>query len=197
MIHVEFLVEEPSAELVLRELVPKIAPRCTFGVRRFQGKQDLLRRLPGVLRGYATRLSWEALRIVVLVDRDHDDCRELKRKLAGMGTEAGLRQDVIRYRVVVDELEAWFFGDVPALRAAYDRLPAGLANQARYRDSDAMSKASRALEDLLRSHGYHRQGLAKTTAAGDIAPYMDVENNRSQSFRAFRDGLRCLVSEED
>lgn len=196
MTHVEILVEEYSAELVLRTLVPKVVgPDVSFAVRRFQGKPDLLKRLPGVLRGYAARISWEALRVVVLIDRDAEDCRKLKSALVRMSAEAGLRADAILHRIVVDELESWFLGDVPALCAAYGRLPKDLGKQARYRDPDDTGKASRALEDLLRSKGYHRNGLAKTVAAEAIAPHMDVENNRSQSFQVFRDGLRCLVKE--
>ncbi len=39
------------------------------------------------------------------------------------------------------------------------------------------------------------RGLRKVAAAEDIAPHMDVENNRAKSFQVFRDGLRRLVSE--
>jgi hypothetical protein len=194
--HVEILVEEPSAELVLQALVPKIVdPGVSFAVRRFQGKQDLLKRLPGALRGYGARLAWEALRIVVLIDRDTDDCLKLKKTLVRMSEEAGLSADAVLHRIVIDELESWFLGDVPAMRTAYERLPKDFGKQARYRDPDDTGKASRALEDHLRSKGYHRNGLAKTVVAEAVAPHMDIENNRSKSFQVFRDGLRRLVKE--
>ncbi|MEU7786471.1 DUF4276 family protein [Amycolatopsis sp. NPDC049159] len=196
MIHVEILVEEQSAEAALKTLVPKIVGEdVSFAVRRFQGKQDLLKRLPGILRGFAARISWEALRVVVLVDRDTEDCRELKRHLVEVGEEAGLPSEFILHRVVIDELESWFLGDVPALCAAYDKVPKDLGKQARYRDPDDTGKASRALEDLLRSKGYLRDRLPKVAAAEAIAPHMDIENNRSKSFQVFRDGLRRLVKE--
>lgn len=192
----EILVEEPSAEVALHTLVPKIVGRdVSFAIRRFKGKQDLLKRLPGVLRGYAARISWEALRVVVLIDRDAQDCRELKQHLVGLADEAKLPSELVLHRIVIDELESWFLGDVPALCAAYERVPKDLDKQARYRDPDGTGKASRALEDLLRSKGYHRDRLAKVAAAEAIAQHMDVENNRSRSFQVFRDGLRCLVKE--
>ncbi|WP_328614969.1 DUF4276 family protein [Amycolatopsis sp. NBC_00355] len=196
MIHVEILVEEPSAEAALKTLVPKIVGEdVSFAVRRFQGKQDLLKRLPGILRGFAARISWESLRVVVVIDRDAQDCRELKRHLVGVSEEAGLPSEFVLHRVVIDELESWFLGDVPALCAAYDKVPKDLDKRARYRDPDGTGKASRALEDLLRSKGYFRDRLPKVAAAEAIAPHMDIENNRSKSFQVFRDGLRRLVKE--
>ncbi|WP_410649429.1 DUF4276 family protein [Amycolatopsis sp. cmx-4-54] len=198
MSHLEILVEEPSAEAALLALVPKIVgPDVSFVVRRFQGKPDLLKRLSGVLRGYASRLSWEEFRIVVVLDRDADDCLKLKNALVRIGEDAGIAPGAILHRIVIDELESWFLGDVAALCAAYARVPKDLDRQARFRDPEGTGKVSRTLEHLLQSKGYHRDRLAKVAAARDIAPHMDVENNRSQSFQVFRDGLRRLVSEEN
>jgi hypothetical protein len=192
---VEILVEERSAELALEVLVPKIIPGIPFKFRRFQGKPDLLKRLPGLLKGYASTIKWDPLRIVILVDRDTDDCRELRGKLLCFVKDAGLPTDAVLPRIAIDELESWFMGDVPALRAAYPRVPAALGKQAGYRDPDGTGKASRALEKVLRSSGDHRDRLGKVRAAEEIAPHMDVENNNSKSFQVFRDGLRRLVNE--
>ena len=82
--HIEFLVEEPSAEAALRNLVPKIlGSGVEFRVIRFQGKQDLLSRLPGLLKGYRRWITAD-WRIVVLVDEDRQDCRELKAELESL-----------------------------------------------------------------------------------------------------------------
>jgi hypothetical protein len=197
------VVEELSAERALRVLLPKIVgEEVTFEIRAFSGKTDLLKKLPQRLRGYAPWVAEADTRIVVLVDRDDEDCVALKAKLEKMAAEAGLptpstasgMADVLLVnRIAVEELEAWFFGDVPALRHRYPRVPASLDEQARYRDPDAISGTWEALEHVLQKHGYHSAGLPKTVAAADIAKHMNVERNRSQSFRAFRDGLRRLV----
>jgi hypothetical protein len=54
--HVEVLVEEPSMEATLRELVPRIVGATSFQIYPFQSKQDLLRKLPddsgATRRGY-------------------------------------------------------------------------------------------------------------------------------------------------
>ncbi len=190
------LVEEPSAQVALSVLVPKIVSDTPFQIVPFQGKPDMLGRLPGYLKGYAKRMPWEDLRIAVVIDRDDDNCLALKQVLKDHAADAGLPPCAVLNRIVVDELEAWFFGDVPALRAAYPRVPRDLAKQEKYRDPEEISgKASKALEHVLQACGYHQPRLAKKRAAADIAPHMDVESNRAKSFQVFRDGLRRLVSE--
>lgn len=96
-------------------------------------------------------------------------------------------------RIAIEELEAWFFGDVEALRAAYPKVPATLGSQARYRDPDAIVGGTwEALERVLQGKGYHRGGLQKIKAAKEIAAHMDPARNRSRSFRVFMEGLAAL-----
>ena len=78
--HVEVLVEEPSMEAALRLLLPAMVHGVTFEIHQHQCKHDLLTRLPARLRGYAKWIpaTW---RIVVIVDRDDDECDTLKRRL--------------------------------------------------------------------------------------------------------------------
>ncbi len=98
-------------------------------------------------------------------------------------------------RIAVEELEAWFFGDVPALCAAYPRVPASLGQRAKYRRPDAILGGTwEALEHVLQEHGYHSGGLAKVAAATKIAQHMNVDGNCSRSFQVFRDGIRRLVA---
>jgi Domain of unknown function (DUF4276) len=201
---VEVLVEEVSMERALRILLPDILGReVGFDILSFHGKMDLLRRLPQRLRGYANWVRQGDTRVVVLVDRDDDDCVALKKRLEKLAADAGLATPgtatedgdvVVLNRVAVEELEAWFFGDVPALSSAYPRVPGTLGAQTRFRDPDNIRGGTwEALERLLKKHGYHTGGLAKTVVAEKIAQHMDVERNRSQSFCAFRDGVRRLA----
>ena len=78
--HVEVLVEEPSMEAALRGLLPRLLGMTTFQVYPYQCKDDLLKRLPERLRGYSAWLPDDWC-VVVVVDRDDDDCHELKRRL--------------------------------------------------------------------------------------------------------------------
>ena len=202
--HIEFLVEEPSAEAALRGLVPKIlGPDVEFRVIRFQGKKDLLNLLPGRLKGYRGWIpaDW---RIVVMVDEDRQDCLELKAKLEKAAGDAGLVTKTraaggagfqVLNRISIEELEAWFFGDVEALHLAYPRIPRSLETKSKYRDPDAIQGGTwEALERELQGKGYFRGGLAKIEAAKAISAHMDPDQNRSKSFQVFRDGLRDMVN---
>ncbi len=189
-------LEEPSAEYALRSLLPRMVG-CEHEFFVFNGKQDLLRRLPDRLRGYAGWAASTGVRIVVLLDRDDDDCAELKSRMEKAATAAGLATGttgIVLNRIVVQELESWLLGDVSALRRAYPRLPDGLAAQARFRDPENVPGGCwEAVEHMLQRHGYHVAGLRKGQLAKDVAQHMDVENNRAVSFTAFRDGVRRLV----
>lgn len=202
--HLELLVEEQSAEVALRLLVPKIVGKsASFEVRAFQGKQNLRRKLGERLRGYRHWLPDNAC-IVVLVDLDVHDCRELKDELEQTALDAGLRtvstaKKGQRFQVVnrlaIEELEAWFFGDVAALNAAYPRVPPSLGQRRRYRDPDAIPGGTwEALERVLQNAGYYSGGLPKVEAARKISAFMEPQRNRSKSFQVFRDTLLRICS---
>lgn len=198
----EVLVEEQSAEVALKILLPKIAPGVEANIRTFQGKQAMLRKLPGRFAGYKQQVKYSNVKIVVLVDRDSDDCHELKTRLETLAAESGLvtlttatarRDAILANRIAIEELEAWFFGDVAALRKAYPRVPETLGDREGFRDPDAIVNTWERLEQVLQTEGYHGAGLAKLRLASDVAPFMDVELNSSESFQHFRDGLERLL----
>lgn len=145
--HIEFLVEEPSAEATLSNLVPKILGQdFSFKVHSYQGKPDLLNKLLPRLRGYKTWMP-EDWRIVVLIDADEEDCRALKDNLEGIAQRAGLftksNRTIGSYfqvlnRLAIEELEAWFFGDVEAVHSSYPRISLNLGKKAKYRNPDTI-----------------------------------------------------------
>lgn len=194
--HIIVLAEEPSMEAALRSLLPRMLGDSSFEVHAYQCKQDLLKRLPKRLKGYSKWLP-ENWRIVVLVDRDDDDCVALKRDLERIAADAGLRTRPgsptswqVANRIVIEELEAWFFGDWEAVRAAYPRVNPNVRAKARYRDADGIAGGTwEALERLLRAAGYFETGLRKIEAARAIAERMDPARNDSKSFHAFRVAL--------
>jgi hypothetical protein len=190
--HLEILLEEDSAESALGLLVPKIVPDCTFKLHPHQGKPDLLEQLPGKLAGYAKWLP-EDWRIIVLLDRDRANCLKLKQKILDMGRSAKLPSPLL-CRIAVEELEAWFLGDVPALVKAYPGVPPSLGAKKKFRDPDAISGGTwEALQGVLQEAGHLRSRMAKKAAARAIASQMNVEVNTSRSFQVFRDGLRHLA----
>jgi hypothetical protein len=201
--HIEFLVEEPSAEVALSNLVPKILGQdFSFKVHPYQGKPDLLNKLLPRLRGYKTWMP-EDWRIVVLIDADDEDCRVLKANLEGSAQGAGLctksRRTIGSYfqvlnRLAIEELEAWFFGDIDAVRSSYPRISLNLGKKAKYRNTDAIRGGTwEALEREFKKAGYFSSGISKILVAREVSVYMEPERNRSRSFQIFRQGLLDLV----
>lgn len=185
-------------EAFLRALLPRLLPRGrTFEVHPFQGKSDLLAKLHCRLRAYAAWLpnDW---RIIVVVDRDDDDCRVLKRELESIAAETGLRTPhtsstglwQLANRIAIEELESWYFGDWEAVRAAYPRVPVTVPHRQRYRDPDAITGGTwEAFEAVMQRCGYFRSGLTKIDAARRIGTHVDGNRCRSKSFQVLRDTL--------
>jgi hypothetical protein len=199
--HVEVLVEEASMEAALRLLLPKmLGDGITFQVYPSNGKRDLLDNLSDRLRGYQAWLP-ETRRIVVVVDRDDEDCNGLKQRLERMAHEAGLTTKAsargalwqVVNRLAIEELEAWFFGDPDAVRAVYPGVPDTLEQRAGFRDPDAIRGGTwEALERVLQRAGHFAGGYRKLEAAREIAAHMDPQRNRSHSFGVFRDTMFAL-----
>ena len=190
--HFEILVEEPSMEAFLDELFRREFPDVSFGIHVFQGKRDLLANLQSRLNAYAKWLTPES-RVVVLVDRDRDDCHELKRQMEDMALGAGLltrstaggRPWQAVNRIVVEELEAWHFGDWDAVRAAYPRVAKDVPNRAAYKDPDGINGTWEAFHRVLKRGGYFKTGLRKVEAARAIGARVNPRLNRSRSFENF------------
>jgi len=201
----EVLVEEDSAKTLLLALLPKMAPSLTINIHHFQGKRDMLSKLPNRLRGFANYLTAEAC-ILVLVDRDNDDCKELKARLEGMATDAGLgvrrigrgssrmgSRTMVQVvnRIVIEELEAWYFGDWAAVRRVYPRVSVNPA----YRRPDAIRGGTwEAFERVLQRAGHLGGRLSKVRAAQDMARHMEPEQNTSPSFKCLLHGIRELTA---
>jgi hypothetical protein len=197
--HLLLLVEELSMEAFLRAFLPRVLPAGqTFEVFSFQGKSDMLAKLPQRLRAYAAWLpaDW---RIVVLLDRDDDDCRNLKRDLEDVASSARLRTRTqarggawqVVNRIAIEELEAWYFGDWPAVCAAYPRMPPNAARAAPFRDPDAIRGGTwEAFERVLQRHGYFKAGLPKIEVARRLGALLDPARSRSRSLQVLMSALR-------
>jgi hypothetical protein len=199
--HLEILVEEASAEAALSAFLTRQLTGVTFEIHAHNGKPDLLRKLPQRLVGYSKWLP-DSARIIVLVDRDDDDCESLKGTLERAAKNARLvtrslrrKKFQVANRIAIEELEAWFFGDWNAVTAAFPRAPRNIPNKAGFRNSDAIAGGTwEALERILRSVGYMEGGLRKIEAARTIAQFMDPSRNTSQSFHHFWNVLTESIS---
>jgi len=198
----EILVEEPSAEEPIRAIARQIVgDRAKVTVHNLESKYKLLKNLPSRLSAYRDRIDdGEDLRILVLVDRDSDDCVELKGKLETVASQARLVTKTasegdgfqIVNRIVVEELESWFLGDPAALRSAFPRLPTLDPNKKPFRNPDNGGTAE-VLARLLKKHGIYGGKYPKIEGARRVAPHLDPDRNRSASFHAFRKGVEALL----
>jgi hypothetical protein len=192
------IVEEESAEAALHCILPKLLPASEFQIVRFQGKRDMLRKLLDRLRGFRSWLPDNYL-LLVLVDRDRDDCRLLKERLESIAAQAGLisksavprgSQFQVVNRIAIEELESWYFGDWQAVQSAYPNVSPTIPNNQRYRDPDAIAGGTwEALERVFQRSGYFESGLRKIELARSVAPHMEPARNTSRSFQVFRDAI--------
>lgn len=202
--HVEFLVEERSMEEALRGILPRIMGTLTFSIHPFRSKQNLLAQLPNRLHAYRQWIP-ESWRIFVLIDRDEDDCMRLKQTLEDMANQAGLTTRTaargssftVVNRIVVEELESWYFGDWEAVRLAYPKVAASIPRKEGYRSSDAITGGTwEKFEKVMQRHGYFKGGLLKIEAAREIGRHIDPQRSTSPSFAVFVRALADLTLEE-
>lgn len=196
----DLLVEEPSMEAFLQTFLPLHFPSLFVSIYPFSSKYEMRRKLEERLRGYTPWLG-PTHRVFVLIDRDEEDCRELKSEIERCALAAGLRSKSaapqefqLVNRVVVEELEAWYFGDWEAVCRAYPKVPPTIPSQSSYRDPDSIRGGTwEALERIFQRAGYFLGGLAKIQAARTIAAEMTApQANRSRSFQAFFQALQSL-----
>ncbi|WP_326800328.1 DUF4276 family protein [Streptomyces sp. NBC_01808] len=160
-----------------------------------------MKKLPDRLQGYAaSRRRGEDFRVAVLVDRDNDDCRDLKRRLDSIALDAGLTPRTKRgpegdfevlNRIAVRELESWYFGDWDAVVHGFPKVTSSVPRAYRGDPDSVTGKCSDAFEKVLRSHGI--KIASKPEWGRKIGPHLNPDVNRSTSFNSFVAGIRQLL----
>lgn len=183
-----FLLEEPSMRILLEGVLPRLFPgmcaRKHFLCVEHQGKSDLDVSIPRKLKNW--KIPGD--RFVILRDNDNAPCVDLKARFVRMCAESRRPDTLIR--LVCQELESWYIGDLQALASGFgDPKLASPSNRKRYHDPDSWQKPSAELARLIPSF---QKGSAARTMAATLA--LD-SSNRSSSFRAFVAGLRRMANE--
>jgi hypothetical protein len=109
-------------------------------------------------------------------------------------------QPETQFCIAIEEGEAWFLGDIPAILQAYPRAREQVLRNYK---NDAICGIWETLADAVASggasglaqQGWRAVGTAKSEWAEKIAPHMDVAANRSPSFRYFISKVRALLDE--
>ena len=93
-------------------------------------------------------------------------------------------------RIAIEELEAWYFGDWDAVRAAYPRVAAGIPRWRGFRDPDAIEGGTwEAFLRVMKKHGYFMGGFSKIEAARSIGAHIDPQRSSSRSFAVLHQAL--------
>ncbi|WP_298231157.1 DUF4276 family protein, partial [uncultured Azohydromonas sp.] len=163
-------------KVLLDDLLPRLIPGWVmyqhFQCIQHEGKSDLDRSIPIKLK------AWKepGVRFVIVRDNDNQDCSALKKRLVALCQAAG-RPDTI-VRLVCQELESWYLGDLPALSRAYGGAKCNTpALRKKYVDPDSWQKPSMQVEQMI-------QEFSKRSGARLMAQQLSGAN-QSASYRTF------------
>ena len=219
--HIEILVEDQSGKKALDILVPKIVGVShTFTVHSYKGigripkgmrdardasRRILLENVPKLLKGYGRTFSGypSGYRAAVVLVCDLDDkCLKAFRAELLAILDACNPKPETRFCIAIEEGEAWFLGDLNAVKAAFPNAKAdALASYVNDSICGTWEKLADAVypggSHALSGKGWHAVGTEKCKWAETITPHMDVEANASPSYSYFRDQLRHLVTQAE
>lgn len=178
-----FFLEEESAKIMLEGVLPRILPEhITYKCVVFEGKQDLEKKLLRKLKGW---LNAENTHFIVLHDQDSNDCKKIKQRLRDICIEAGRPETLIR--IACHELESFYLGDLKAVGTAFSKN--NLAEQQlgrKFRNPDELANPVEELKRLIPEY-------QKLAGSRKIAPLMNLDDNRSHSFRVLIEGIRRFL----
>jgi len=217
--HFEILVEDISGKKALETLVPKIiGDSHTLTIKAYKGigrvpkkmkskteanKRILLDQLPKLLNGYGKTFKGysEGYPAVLFVICDLDDkCLKNFRKELEKVLQSCTEKPKTRFCIAVEEGEAWFLGDIEAVKKAY---PKAIDNVLKKYKNDSICGTWELLADAiypkgkseLIKKGWQIVGEQKSKWAENITPHMDIKKNKSPSFVYFREKLLGLCGE--
>lgn len=214
--HFEILVEDISGKIALDIIVPKLlGDQHSFNVHSYKGighipqglkstsdpkKRILLDQLPRLIQGYGKTFArypsdYSAV-LIIICDLD-DRCLSIFRKeLLDLIDNCNPSPDT-HFCIAIEEGEAWYLGDLAAVKAAYPSAKDAILNSY---ISDSICGTWEKLADAvfaggsqqLSKLGWQAIGKEKSIWAERISPYMDMDRNNSPSFCYFRNKLRRL-----
>jgi len=219
--HFEILVEDQSGKKALNILIPKIIDdEHTYSIHSYKGigripknlggridanKRILLDRLPKLLKGYGNTFAGYPddypAAVILVCDLDDKCLKKFRQELFKILGGCNLKPET-RFCIAIEEGEAWFLGDIPAIKIAYPKAKDTVLNVYK---NDSICGTWEILADAifhggsqaLLATGWQATGAEKSTWAEKITPHMDVENNASASFCYFREKMRRLTRRPD
>jgi len=147
-------------------------------------KRQLLNQLPHLLQGYGRVPHCGT--IIVICDLDDRGKEQFLSELQNVLEGCNPKPETFFF-LAIEEFEAWYLGDLDAIRKAYPHAKEGVLSSY-INDSicgtwellaDAVYKGG---HRALRNKGWQAVGAQKTLWAKAISPHMNVDGNSSPSF---------------
>ena len=209
--YIEFLIEDWSGKIAMDILIPKLIKdditirthpykglgRIPKGLKPKQnaGTRQLLSQLPRLLQGFAKVPSCKA--VIVICDLDDRNKKIFLAELDSILNSCNPRPNAV-FCLAIEEFEAWYLGDLNAIRKAYPRAKGNVLNGYK---NDSICGTWELLANAIYSggskalskKGWQAVGEQKSVWAQTISPHMDVDKNVSPSFNEMRLKLQEIV----
>ena len=179
------LLEEPSAEEMLKAILPKILnEKINVKYIVFKGKQDLENNVIRKIKNWQTPDSC----FLIMRDKDSGDCIRIKNDIKEKVKQTG-KSDCTCIRIACHELESFYLGDLKAVCSGLGvAIKAGQESR-KYRQPDTLANAA---EELIKITG---KKYSKLRGSRSIAPYLKLDgSNKSHSFNVLLDGVKILTN---
>jgi hypothetical protein len=216
--HFEILIEDISGKTALEIIIPKIiSDEHTFKIHSYKGigripqglksssdsnKRILLDQIPKLIQGYGKTFAayppnYSAV-LIIICDLDNRCLSDFRKELLDCVDKCEVKPETY-FCIAIEEGEAWYLGDINAIKAAYPKAKDAVLNSY---VNDSICGTWEKLADAvfsggaksLAKSGWQSVGKEKMAWAVKISPYMDININQSPSFCYFRDKLRQIGS---
>lgn len=205
IMHIQFLIEDKSSEVLINELMLKLSrenSQITYNCKSFRGiggftKKNtvketrtgkLLNDLATYLRGFNKSLQGFPAAVFIILDNDDNDTKAFQTQLETVATNNMIMIDHV-FCIAVEEVEAWLLGDSTALLTAY---PKANSQALRAYVQDSICGTWETLAEVVYPGGlrrlrndcptYGEVGKKKAEWAKNIGIHMNLDLNQSTSF---------------
>ncbi|MCP4370494.1 MAG: DUF4276 family protein [Deltaproteobacteria bacterium] len=179
-----FLLEEPSAMEMIKELLPRLLPEAeTFEVKFivFEGKQDLEKQLVRKIKLWMRPNS----QFLVMRDQDSGNCITIKDSLQEKVNNTGKQNETV-IRIACRELESFYLGDLLAVEQGLS-----LSGFARHQDSKKYRSPDNLVSPSLELLKLTKKNYQKVAGSRAIGKHLKTDgSNRSHSFNTLLQGIR-------
>lgn len=183
------LIEDESGRIFLTGFLKKYfaARQINFSydsVIGFNGKSDILRKLSQRLKAFSGIYSGQSLAVIVILDRDADDCKTLISQINNTCQKAGfatypftnqVAKHIAITRLAIWEMEAWYLGDWENFKRTF-----GLKNNPRRQPPDYVQRPASVIEALFNND---RKPFRKSEIAAKFSSQINWHGNTSVSFQ--------------